>query len=47
MAWKTQGTGLYQQLPNQCFETLRECQPLTEEKNQAFKIDIDYKPFKK
>lgn len=47
MAWKTQGTGLYQQLPNQCFETLRECQPLTEEKNQAFKINIDYKPFKK
>lgn len=47
MAWKTQGTGLYQQLPNQCFETLRECQPLTEEKYQAFKIDIDYKPFKK
>ncbi len=29
--WKTQGTKLYQQLPKECFETLKECEPLQEE----------------
>jgi phenylacetic acid degradation protein len=28
--WKTQGTQLYQQLPKQLYETLKECEPLTE-----------------
>jgi phenylacetic acid degradation protein len=28
MAWKTQGTALYQALPRQCFETLKPCEPL-------------------
>lgn len=28
--WKTEGTKLYQQLPKDCFETLKECEPLTE-----------------
>ncbi len=30
VAWKAQGTGLYQQLPAQCRATLQECTPLTE-----------------
>ncbi|MFK7952102.1 MAG: transferase hexapeptide repeat family protein [Ekhidna sp.] len=28
IAWKTEGTKLYQQLPKECFETLKECEPL-------------------
>lgn len=28
--WKTQGTELYQKLPQEMFETLAECEPLTE-----------------
>jgi carbonic anhydrase/acetyltransferase-like protein (isoleucine patch superfamily) len=28
--WKTQGTKLYQQLPTDCHNTLRECEPLRE-----------------
>lgn len=28
LAWKTEGTALYQQLPAQCRNTLRECEPL-------------------
>jgi len=28
IAWKTEGTALYQQLPSQCVETMRACEPL-------------------
>lgn len=28
LAWKTEGTRLYQQLPAACYETLRPCEPL-------------------
>ncbi|MEO6039754.1 MAG: transferase hexapeptide repeat family protein [Saprospiraceae bacterium] len=28
LAWKTEGTGLYQQLPAQCYDSLRPCEPL-------------------
>jgi phenylacetic acid degradation protein len=28
--WKSQGTKLYQQLPTDCYNTLRECEPLRE-----------------
>lgn len=31
IAWKTQGTKLYQQLPYECHATLRECEPLHRE----------------
>lgn len=31
IAWKTKGTGLYQQLPGQLHDTLKECEPLREE----------------
>lgn len=30
IAWKTKGTQLYQSLPQQCHDTLEECEPLTE-----------------
>lgn len=30
LAWKTRGTELYQQLPAQCYASLRECNPLRE-----------------
>ena len=30
IAWKTQGTKLYQQLPAQLYATLKPCEPLTE-----------------
>jgi carbonic anhydrase/acetyltransferase-like protein (isoleucine patch superfamily) len=30
IAWKTKGTGLYQQLPADCYASLRPCEPLTE-----------------
>lgn len=35
IAWKTEGTKLYQQLPSECFESLQECEPLRDlEKNR-------------
>lgn len=30
IAWKTQGTALYQALPKECHDTLKECEPLRE-----------------
>ncbi len=30
IAWKTKGTQLYQALPKECFEGLKECEPLRE-----------------
>lgn len=30
IAWKTQGTALYQQLPSECYATLKPCEPLRE-----------------
>lgn len=30
LAWKTKGTGLYQQLPGELHDTLKECEPLRE-----------------
>jgi hypothetical protein len=30
LAWKTEGTKLYQQLPSDCQATLKEVEPLTE-----------------
>ena len=47
MTWKSEGTSLYQQLPGQCRETLKTCEPYTEEGPQQFISPIDYKPFKK
>jgi phenylacetic acid degradation protein len=47
MAWKTEGTRLYQQLPRQCFDTLQPCEPLAEPVAQTPLFTSDYKPFKK
>lgn len=47
MAWKTEGTKLYQQLPQQCFQTLEVCEPLTEEIAQTPLFTSHYQPFKK
>lgn len=47
IAWKTEGTKLYQQLPAQCSETLKQCSPLREDLPQPFLFPVDYKPFKK
>lgn len=45
--WKTEGTRLYQQLPQQCFDTLKPCEPLTEFTRQEPVFHTDYSPFKK
>ncbi len=47
IAWKTKGTALYQQLPKDCFESLKECEPLREvEPNRPKQQDI-YSTWKK
>ena len=47
LAWKTEGTRLYQQLPQQCADTLQPCEPLAEQVVQTPLFASDYKPFKK
>lgn len=45
--WKTEGTKLYQQLPEQCIDTLKPCEPLSEQTQQQTRFYTGYKPFKK
>ncbi len=45
MAWKTEGTKLYQQLPQQCFDTLKPCDPLPEFTEQIPVFTATYRPF--
>lgn len=41
IAWKTQGTALYQQLPSDCYASLKPCEPLTEpEPNRPNQADM-------
>ena len=47
MAWKTEGTRLYQQLPQWCFETLQPCEPLTNIINQEPIKKVTYQPLRK
>ena len=47
ISWKTQGTKLYQQLPNECFQTLKPCEPLREDLKQQPISHSTYHPFKK
>jgi phenylacetic acid degradation protein/carnitine operon protein CaiE len=47
IAWKTEGTKLYQQLPQQCFNTLLPCDPLPEETPQPPIFLSNYASFKK
>jgi phenylacetic acid degradation protein len=47
LAWKKQGTTIYQQLPQQCKETLIACEPATKEKVIVTNdTGIVYKPWK-
>lgn len=47
LAWKTEGTKLYQQLPKQCFDTLKPCEPLIEQMEQTPVFTATYQPFKR
>ncbi|RYZ21437.1 MAG: transferase hexapeptide repeat family protein [Chitinophagaceae bacterium] len=47
IAWKSEGTRLYQQLPKWCADTLKPCEPLREWVAQEPLIRSNYKPFKK
>jgi carbonic anhydrase/acetyltransferase-like protein (isoleucine patch superfamily) len=47
IAWKTEGTRIYQQLPSQCHETLRACEPLRENPKYVEPTFPGYKPFSK
>jgi phenylacetic acid degradation protein len=47
IAWKTEGTRLYQQLPKECFQSLLPCEPLSEETHQEPLHHPEYGPFKK
>lgn len=41
--WKTKGTALYQKLPQECHETLKPCEPLTEEEPNRPSQEVMYK----
>src|SRR6478672_6492758 len=47
IAWKTEGTKLYQQLPGRCIQTLKSCEPYREVVSQKPLYQPDYQPFKK
>ena len=48
LAWKTKGTQLYQELPKECINTMKECKPLKEiEKNRKDKQKIIFDTWKK
>jgi carbonic anhydrase/acetyltransferase-like protein (isoleucine patch superfamily) len=47
IAWKTEGTRLYQQLPEECQETLKLCDPLREISERKPVQQQSYKPFHK
>lgn len=46
MAWKTEGTALYQQLPKAMFENWQPCEPLREIKDIPPAAPASYKPWK-
>jgi len=46
IAWKTKGTELYQQLPAECFATLKPCEPLREVEANRPKQQDTYKIWK-
>lgn len=45
--WKKKGTNLYQKLPNDCFDSLRECSPLRKIPENRSCHQDDYKIWKK
>jgi carbonic anhydrase/acetyltransferase-like protein (isoleucine patch superfamily) len=46
IAWKTEGTKLYKQLPQECHNSLKPCEPLQKLKNDEMIQAARYKPFK-
>jgi phenylacetic acid degradation protein len=44
--WKSEGTKLYQQLPKELYETLKECEPLRARSEQYKPPDFSYKTWK-
>ena len=46
LAWKTNGTKIYQQLPGECMNTLKECKPLRETPKDRPLQKVNYKPWK-
>ncbi|MDR9374169.1 MAG: transferase hexapeptide repeat family protein [Schleiferiaceae bacterium] len=47
LAWKTEGTALYQQLPAQCRQSLRPCEPLREAEPNRPEMQKEYRPWAK
>tara|TARA_B100001063_G_scaffold58264_1_gene52503 strand:- start:28 stop:621 length:594 start_codon:yes stop_codon:yes gene_type:complete len=48
ISWKTKGTELYKDLPNECYTLMKECEPLKEiEKNRKEKQKNIFKTWKK
>ena len=48
ISWKTKGTELYKDLPNECYNLMKECEPLKEiEKNRKEKQKNIFKTWKK
>lgn len=47
LAWKTEGTKLYQQLPQDCRDSLKECEPLRSAETNRNTQDTSYKIWKK
>ena len=48
ISWKTKGTELYQDLPNECYTLMKECEPLLDiEKNRKEKQKNIFKTWKK
>jgi phenylacetic acid degradation protein len=46
LAWKTEGTRLYQQLPDDCYASLRPCQPLRVAPLHAPDHDVAYRTWR-
>lgn len=47
IAWKTEGTKLYQQLPKECQDTLKECEPLRKIEDDRPEQIVNFKTWKK
>ena len=46
LRWKTEGTKLYQKLPSECYDSLKECEPLREIEPDRPDQSSNYKPWK-
>jgi len=46
LAWKTEGTKIYQTLPRECIETLKTCEPLRKIPKDHPPQKINFKPWK-